>query len=36
MDGDILVRRDGEAWSSPARRGFGVELELEQLIHDYP
>ena len=36
MSGNALVRRVGESWSSPSRRGFGLEVELEQLIHDYP
>ena len=36
MDSGALVRRAGGSWSSPSRRGFALEQELEQLIHDYP
>ncbi len=36
MEPIALVRRVGGGWSSPSRRGFGLEVELEQLIHDYP
>ncbi len=36
MESIALVRRVGGTWSSPSRRGFALEVELEQLIHDYP
>ena len=36
MSGNVLVRRVGESWSSPSRRGFALEVELEELLHDYP
>jgi hypothetical protein len=36
MESVALVRRAGGAWASPSRRGFALEIELEQLIHDYP
>ena len=36
MDTGALVRRVGGRWSSPSRRGFALEQELERLIQDYP
>ena len=36
MDTGALVRRVGGTWSSPSRRGFALEQELERLIQDYP
>ncbi len=36
MDSGALVRSIGGRWSSPSRRGFALEQELEQLIHEYP
>jgi len=36
MDQNVLVRSDGGPWTSPARHGFGLEQELEALIHAFP
>jgi hypothetical protein len=36
MNSGALVRRVGGTWSSPSRRGFALEQELERLIQDYP
>ena len=36
VDTGALVRRVGGTWSSPSRRGFALEQELERLIQDYP
>jgi hypothetical protein len=36
VDENVLVRSSGGPWSSPARRGFGLEQELEALIHAFP
>jgi len=36
VDENLLVRSGGGPWSSPARRGFGLEQELEALIHAFP
>jgi hypothetical protein len=36
LDTGALVRRVGGTWSSPSRRGFALEQELERLIQDYP
>jgi len=36
MNENVLVRSDGGTWTSPARHGFGLEQELEALIHAFP
>jgi hypothetical protein len=36
MNQNVLVRRGGGPWTSPARHGFGLEQELEALIHAFP
>jgi hypothetical protein len=36
MSENVLVRSGGGAWSSPARRGFAAERELEDLLHAFP
>jgi hypothetical protein len=33
---NVLVRSGGGPWSSPARRGFAIERELEALIRAFP
>ncbi len=36
MNQNVLVRSGGGPWTSPARHGFGLEQELEALIHAFP